>query len=72
MKSHRYELVIWWSEEDNAFVVDIPALPGCMAHGATLNAAVANSQDAISLWLEVARETGRPVPRPSGTHSMPA
>jgi predicted RNase H-like HicB family nuclease len=72
MKSHKYELVIRWSDEDGVFVVDVPELPGCMAHGATLNAAVANSQDAISLWLDVARKTGRPIPRPSGRNSMPA
>jgi len=72
VKSHKYELVIWWSDEDNVFVVDVPELPGCMAHGSTLNAAVGNSQDAISFWLEVARETGRPVPRPSGRRPMPA
>lgn len=72
MKSHKYELVIWWSDEDNVFIVDVPEFPGCMAHGSTLNAAVANSQDAISFWLEVARETGRAVPRPSGRRTMPA
>jgi predicted RNase H-like HicB family nuclease len=72
MKSHKYELVIWWSDEDDAFVVDVPDLPGCMAHGSTLNDAVANSQDAISFWLEGARETRRPIPRPRGQRSVPA
>ena len=72
MKSHKYELIIWWSDEDNAFVVDVPELLGCMAHGSTLNAAVASSQDAISFWLKVARETGRAVPLPGGRRTMPA
>jgi predicted RNase H-like HicB family nuclease len=66
MKSHKYELVISWSDDDAAFVVDVPELPGCMAHGSTLNEAVANSQVAIGLWLDGARELGRPIPRPRG------
>lgn len=72
MKSHKYELVIWWSDEDDVFVVDVPELPGCMAHGRSLNAAVSNSQDAISFWIQGARETGRAVPRPRGRRSVPA
>lgn len=72
VKTHKYELVIWWSDEDDVFVVDVPELPGCMAHGTTLNDAVSNSQDAISFWLEGARELGRAIPRPSGRRSMPA
>jgi predicted RNase H-like HicB family nuclease len=72
MNTHKYELVIWWSDDDAAFVVDVPELPGCMAHGARLDEAVANSQTAIDFWLEGARETGRPIPRPRGRRSMPA
>jgi predicted RNase H-like HicB family nuclease len=70
--SHKYELVVAWSAEDEAFVVDAPELPGCMAHGATPAEAVANAQDAISLWLKAAQELGRPIPRPRGRRLMSA
>ena len=63
---HKYELVVTWSPEDDAFVVDVPELPGCMAHGDTPADAVAHAQDAISLWLEVATDMGRPIPVPRG------
>lgn len=63
---HKYELVVTWSPEDDAFVVDVPELPGCMAHGDAPAEAVANAQDAISRWLEVAKDIGRPIPTPRG------
>jgi predicted RNase H-like HicB family nuclease len=63
---HKYELIVFWSSEDATFVVDVPELPGCMAHGSTPAEAVANVQDAIDLWLETAQATGRPVPEPKG------
>ncbi len=63
---HKYELVVSWSQEDAAFVVDVPDLPGCMAHGTTPAEAVANAQDAIDLWLDVARSEGRTIPPPRG------
>ena len=69
---YKYELIVAWSSEDSAFVVDVPELPGCMAHGATPAEAVANAQDAIGLWLDVAREQGRPIPRPKGRRLMSA
>ena len=72
MKSFKYELVIWWSDEDDAYVVEVPDLPGCMAHGPSLTEAVANSQEAISFWLEGARELGRPIPKPGGRRPVPA
>ncbi len=72
MKSHKYELVVWWSDEDEVFVVDVPELPGCMAHGATIPNAIGNAQDAIDFWLEGARETGRPIPVPRGRRPAPA
>lgn len=62
----RYELIVFWSADDAAFVVEVPELPGCMAHGLTPSEAVANAQDAIGLWIRTAREIGRTVPRPSG------
>ena len=52
--------------EDAAFVVDVPELPGCMAHGATSKEAVARAQEAIALWLDVGREDGRSIPEPKG------
>lgn len=70
--SHKYELAVAWSAEDEAFVVDVPELPGCMAHGATPAEAVANAQDAISLWLEAAQELGRPIPLPRGRRLISA
>jgi predicted RNase H-like HicB family nuclease len=63
---HKYELIIHWSAEDEVFVVDVPELPGCMAHGATPTDAVAAAQEAITLWLDRARELGRPIPTPKG------
>ena len=69
---YKYELIVAWSSEDSAFVVDVPELPGCMAHGATPAEAVANAQDAIGLWLDVARGQGRPIPRPKGRRLMSA
>jgi len=66
------ELIVAWSREDAAFVVDVPELPGCMAHGGTPAEAVANAQDAISLWPEAERDMGRPIPRPRGRRLMTA
>jgi predicted RNase H-like HicB family nuclease len=62
----KYELVIYWSEEDQSFVVEVPELSGCMADGETYEQAVANAQDVIEQWIETARELGRPVPQPRG------
>ena len=62
----KYELVIWWSEEDRAFLVEAPELPGCMADGATYEEAVANVQRVIAEWIETARELGREIPEPRG------
>ena len=62
----RYELIIYWSEEDGAFIVDVPELPGCMADGRTYQEAVANIEVIIREWLETAKELGRPIPQPKG------
>ena len=62
----KYELVIWWSDEDAAFLVEVPELPGCMADGATYEEALANVQTIIAEWIETAREKGREVPTPRG------
>lgn len=63
---HRYEVVIFWSDEDNVFVAEVPELPGCMAHGSSPDKALANAQDAIDLWIETATEFGDPIPAPKG------
>lgn len=60
----RYELVIYWSNEDSAYLVEVPDLPGCMADGATYEEAVANARVIIGEWIETAVELGRPVPVP--------
>lgn len=62
----KYELIIYWSEADNAFIVDVPELPGCMADGATYEDAVANVQKVIEEWMQTAKELGRPIPQPKG------
>ncbi len=63
---NRYEIIIFWSDEDQAYVADVPELPGCMAHGNSHAAALENAQEAIALWIDTARELGRPVPQPKG------
>ena len=64
--SIKYELVIYWSEEEQSFVVEVPELPGCMADGETYEEAVANVRQVIEEWIQTARELGRPVPEPKG------
>lgn len=65
-EKYRYELIIYWSAEDQAFVAEVPELPGCMADGATYGEAVANVEVIIDEWIETARELGREVPKPKG------
>lgn len=62
----KYELVIYWSDADGCFVVEVPELPGCMADGATYGEAVANAEVIIAEWIETARSLGRPIPDPRG------
>ena len=62
----KYEVIIYWSEEDGVFIAETPELPGCTAHGTTQEEALANSQDAIRLWIDTAKEFGDPVPQPKG------
>ena len=62
----KYEIIIFWSQEDNAFVAEVPELPGCMAHGSTQEEALANTKQAVKLWLDTAEEFGDPVPEPKG------
>lgn len=62
----KYELIIYWSKEDEAYVVEVPELPGCMADGATYEEAVANAQVVIREWIETAKTIGRTIPEPKG------
>ncbi len=64
--SIRYELIIYWSDEDQSFIVEVPELPGCMADGESYEDAVANARRVIEEWIETARELGRPIPEPKG------
>ncbi len=67
---HRYEIIIYWSNEDQVFIAEVPELPGCMAHGSTQEAALAHANEAIQLWIDTAREFGDPVPEPKGERLM--
>ena len=62
----RYEIILYWSNEDAAFIAEVPELPGCMAHGDTQEAALANVKEAMHLWLDTAREFGDTIPEPRG------
>jgi len=62
----KYEMVIYWSEEDEAFLVEVPELPGCMADGPTYQGAVTAAEKVIDMWICSARELNRPVPEPKG------
>ena len=62
----KYEIILYWSSEDDAFIADVPELAGCAADGATRQEALAAVEVVISEWLEIARELGRPIPQPKG------
>ena len=62
----KYEIIIYWSEEDDAYLAEVPELPGCMADGPTYQAALANAERIIQEWIETAKELGRPIPEPKG------
>ncbi len=66
----RYEIIIFWSDEDSAFVADVPELAGCMAHGETHESALAAVKEAVALWLDTAQATGRVVPQPRGARLL--
>ena len=59
---YKYELIVYWSETDGLYLVEVPQLPGCMADGATYGEAVANVQSVIAQWIDTAHELGRPIP----------
>jgi predicted RNase H-like HicB family nuclease len=66
----KYEIILYWSNEDQVFIAEVPELPGCMAHGNTQEAALANVKEAIQLWIDTAKEFGDPVPEPKGWRLM--
>ena len=62
----KYEIIIYWSEENQAFIAEVPELPGCAADGATYKEALTNIEVIIQEWIETAKELGRPIPQPKG------
>jgi len=62
----KYEIIIYWSQEDNAFIAEVPELPGCMADGKTYKQALSNAEVVIREWIDTAKELGRPIPHPKG------
>ena len=67
---HRYEIIIYWSAEDDAYITEVPELPGCAADGASYGEAIRNAEIVIDEWIETAKEVGRPVPEPKGRRLM--
>ena len=66
----KYEIIMFWSEDDGAYIAEVPELPGCMAHGDTKAEALANADEAIQLWIDTAEEFGDPIPEPKGQRLM--
>jgi len=62
----KYEVIIYWSEEDQAFIAEVPELPGCMADGPSHREALANAEIVIQEWIETAQQLGRTIPQPKG------
>jgi len=66
----RYKIILHWSNEDKLFVIEVPELPGCMAHGKTQAKAIKNVNQAIELWIDTAKEFGDHIPEPKGRRLM--
>lgn len=67
---YKYEIIIYWSKEDEAFIAEVPELQGCMAHGNTPEDALKNTKEAIQLWIDTAKEFGDPIPAPKEQRLM--
>lgn len=67
---YKYKIILYWSNADDAFVAEVPELPGCMAHGDTQEATLKNVNQAIALWIDTAKEFGDPIPEPKGERLM--
>jgi predicted RNase H-like HicB family nuclease len=65
-QKYKYEIIIYWSAEDRAFIAEVPELPGCAADGASYAEAIANAEQIIEEWVETAAELGREIPEPRG------
>jgi len=70
MPDLRYEVRIFWSAEDGLYIAHVPELEGCITHGTSYESALAHAREAMSLWLDVARRSGDPVPRPRRRHAV--
>jgi len=68
--TYKYGTILYWSNEDSAFIAEVPELPGCIAHGASQEEALANANEAIQLWLDTAKEFGDQIPEPKGRRLM--
>lgn len=66
MEKYKYEVIIYWSDEDNAYVAEVPELPGCVSDGASYEEALSNVRVIIDEWIETAKEEGRAIPEPRG------
>lgn len=66
MSKYKYEVIIYWSDEDEAFIAEVPELPGCSADGETHGEVLSNLETVIDEWIETAQELGRPIPVPKG------
>lgn len=62
----KYEIILYWSKDDQAFIAEVPELPGCAADGATYQEALANAEIIVQEWIETAQELGRAIPEPRG------
>ncbi len=62
----KYEVIIYWSKDDNVFLAEVPELPGCMADGQTYHEALTNAEQIIEEWIQTAKEEGRAIPQPKG------
>ena len=64
--TYHYEIILYWSDADQAFIAEVPELPGCAADGATYSEALKNVESIMAEWIDTARELGRPIPEPQG------
>lgn len=62
----KYELILYWDEMDSCYIAEVPELPGCIAHGSTYDEALTQAKEAITLWIDKAKEFGDPIPEPKG------
>ena len=70
MAELKYEIIIYWSDQDGHYIAEVPELPGCMADGETLEETLAMTQEVMQLWIDTAKEDGDPIPKPKGRRLM--